>query len=655
MTAPRGHINTLKLSIPDTILYADRLYWMETLSNGYVHCTMDVNFYALLRKTEAERGKLTGPLAAAAGILRGRGDREDCMQRIVLDWALFRSKMTGREIRPNYMIQQFVRSPGGKPAIFRLFYNRSTRDTSASYAYQIVSLRGEKYDETELVKRCTVDYTVPGSVEITKATGVVLRPLIEAAESVSQYLNKGYNVRIEKIVLDFLKDDTGRLYLSGCKGLILDPATIPQAVRSALSPRTPASKDSQSAAKETTEERQKGSFIRCKLCRMHYGNDALSHSVSLRMLILFKVHAAKRVELPMDTSHLKVTTSDLLSQTLRVCPYCYVLVTSEFVLVELEHSLAAALNIPYQDEEFEENAQFHMQLQFLPKTLIQWRVIIHFHGIKNYMYTCQNTHLTLKLHTFQTKFEIQNDALNAVKGIYFFAHPKKSVRRFFSDFHAEFTVESENEILLKAKSPILLDFPVNMTPGNALITKKIITLFDPTGRTHCDLTTSVGISCDHYFESKYLKSELSKVLEVYIPQENYCNADPLPAQWMEHFGQDIKEVSFEEEFDVNQDYFPSLTRQEVKRMQGLESPFPPPLTGLQEGVVPKVTRNSLNVPKISTVRSKDSYDLATFETSSSVKALFSTVHTFLQTRNDTASEEKQGTKTANTARHRHFS
>lgn len=641
VTAPRAHINTLKLSIPDTILHADRVYWLETQTNGFIHCTEDVNFYAFLRKTEAQREKLTGPLAIAAGIMRGRGEREDCMQRIVLDWALFRSKMTGREVRPYNMIQQFVRSPGGKPAVLRLFYNRSTRDTAASFAYQIVSLRAEKYEDTELSKRCTVDYTVPGSVEITKASGVALRPLMEAAESLSMYLNRGYNVRIEKIVLDFLKDDTGRLYFSGCKGLILDTATIPQAVRSALSPRSPTtSSAARFSQREATEERQKGSFVRCKLCRMHYGNDDLSHSVSLRMLLLFKVHAAKRVDLPIDTSHLKITTSDLLSQTLRVCPYCYVMVTSEFVLVEMEKDFAAALNIPYREEELEEDERLEIQMQFLPKTFVQWRVLIHLHGLSNFNVLGEDLSLHVKLNTYRTRFLVQDRSdsvatLNALKGMYFFARPNKSVRRFLSDFKAEFTVESDTEILMTASSPILSDFPSSLSPKNALIAKKTITLFSPSAEGHCDLVATIGLSCDHICESKYIKVELAKLLDVYLPEEHYCNSDPLPEQWMEHFGQEPVEVSFEEEFNnANNYYFPTLTAQEVKRMQGLDSPFPLPLTGLATAPSALTHQGSTSMPRLSTVRGKDSCDLAGLETNSSVKELFSTVNAFLSTRGD---------------------
>jgi len=641
VTAPRAHINALKLTIPDTILHADRVYWLETQANGCIHCTEDVNFYAFLRKTEAQREKLTGPLAVAAGIMRGRGEREDCMQRIVLDWALFRSKMTNREVRPYNMIQQFVRSPGGKPAVLRLFYNRSTRDTAASFAYQIVSLKAEKYEETEMSKRCTVDYTVPGSVEITKATGVALWPLMEAAESVSMYLNRGYNVRIEKIVLDFLKDDTGRLYFSGCKGLILDTATIPQAVRSALSPRSPAtSSAARLSQKEATEERQKGSFVRCKLCRMHYSNDDLTHSVSLRMLLLFKVHAAKRVDLPIDTSHLKITTSDLLSQTLRVCPYCYVMVTSEFVLVELEKDFAVALNIPYREEELEEDERLNMQLQFLPKTLVQWRVLMHLHALNHFSGVGDDLSLYVKLHTYQTRFLIEDRrdsvaTLNVLKGMYFFAHPSKSVRKFLADFKAEFSVESDTEILLTTSSPILCDFPSSLTPNHALMSKKTITLFSPSAGGHCDLVVTIGLSCDHICESKYIKAELAKLLDVYVPEEHYCNSDPLPEQWMEHFGQEPVEVSFEEEFNnANNYYFPTLTAQEVKRMQGLDSPFPAPLTGLATAPPAQVHKGSISIPRISTVRSKDSCDLAGLETNSSVKELFSTVNAFLSTRGD---------------------
>ena len=112
-------------------------------------------------------------------------------------------------------------------------------------------------------------------------------------------------------------------------------------------------------------------FVHCKLCRLYYTNNQLSHLVSVRMLMLFKVHSLRRVELPVDTSHLKVTSADMLSQSVRICQYCYMLVTSEFELLNIEEILASSLNVPKKEISYEDDPKLEVQKHFLPKRLLQ--------------------------------------------------------------------------------------------------------------------------------------------------------------------------------------------------------------------------------------------------------------------------------------------
>lgn len=104
---------------------------------------------------------------------------------------------------------------------------------------------------------------------------------------------------------------------------------------------------------------------------MYYPNYELTHLVSVRMLIVYNVHVSQRLELTWDTSHLKVATSDMLSQSVRICQFCYLLVTSEAELMKTEEKLAKVLCVPKKDFELEEDKRLIVQLQFLPKQLIQ--------------------------------------------------------------------------------------------------------------------------------------------------------------------------------------------------------------------------------------------------------------------------------------------
>lgn len=647
---PRGGIEMLQLNLPETILFTDRIYHLRTLPTGFLSCSDDVNFFQFLKSREEGRNSSSSPLACAAGVLRVMGDTEDSMQKIVMDWVMFRQKMTGHEIRPGQMIQEFIRSPGGHPSVIRLFHQRTTRETAASYAYQIVATQSLKYPESELTKRCTVDFGSPGSLEVVKQTGAALRPLEDAAEHIAAYLSRGYHLRIDKIVLDFLKDEQGRLYFCGCKGFLLEEATIGLALRAPPSPtiqgfapsaaRYTVDLEDIARRKEELEDRKKGSFVRCRLCRLQYPNLELAHLVSVRMLMLFKMHAAKRVDLPMDTSHLKVTTSDLLSQSVRVCPYCYVMVTSEFLLVTMEKSMAEALNIPYREEALEEDPKHIIQLQFLPKALIQWRVLVHFQSIEGALDTGVGLTLQVKLHDYKTKFPLffkpgEDLILHSLKGLYFFSNPKKSISRFLREFQAEFSLECESKVLMKGVSPILSDFPSSLSMGSALTEKKHISLFLPGGSSRCDLVTAVGLSCDHICDSKYLKTALTKVLDVYLPEEHYCNTDPLPVEWMEHFGEEPLHLSFEEDVSVDNYYMPALTTQEVKRMQDISSPYPAPLNQLFIEPAPEPVKP----PSRSAAGARDNTEFSGLETEISILELYSSVQSFLDSRPEPTRKE----------------
>jgi hypothetical protein len=649
---PSGRIDTLQVNLPETIIFTDRIYHLQTLPTGFLSCSDEVNFFQFLKSREEGRHSQTNPLACAAGVLRVLGDTDDSMQKMVMDWIMLRQKLTGHEIRQGQMIQEFIRSPGGHPAVIRLFHQRTTRDTAASYAYQIVAIQSLKYPESELTKRCAVDFGSPGSLEVVKQTGAALRPLEEVAEHIATYLSRGYHLRIDKIVLDFLKDEQGKLFLCGCKGFLLEEATIGMALRAPLSASIPGfassafryTIDTEGIArrKEELEDRKKGSFVRCRLCRLQYPNLELAHLVSVRMLMLFKMHAAKRVDLPMDTSHLKVTTSDLLSQSVRVCPYCYVMVTSEFLLVTMEKSMAEALNIPYREEALEEDPKHLIQLQFLPKNLVQWRVLVHFQSIEGAVDVGVGMTLQVKLHDYKTRFALffkpgEDLTIHCLKGLYFFSNPKKSIRRFLEEFQAEFSLETDPKVMLKGVSPILSDFPAALSMGSALTEKKHVSLFLQGGISRCNLVVTVGLSCDHTCDSKYLKTALTKVLDVYLPEEHYCNTDPLPVEWMEHFGEEPLNLSFEEDVSVDNYYMPALTTQEVKRMQDISSPYPAPLNQLFIEPAPEPAKPTAR--SVAGGRDSAYAEFSGLETEISILELYSSVQHFLDSRPEPTRKE----------------
>lgn len=107
--------------------------------------------------------------------------------------------------------------------------------------------------------------------------------------------------------------------------------------------------------------------MHCKICRINYPSKELRNLVSMRMYLQYQKHVSLRKELPSEMSSIHVVTNDQLSQSIRVCSYCYMLVISEFELISVEQKLASVLNIPLMD--LNRSEDLNIQTQFLPKML----------------------------------------------------------------------------------------------------------------------------------------------------------------------------------------------------------------------------------------------------------------------------------------------
>lgn len=57
---------------------------------------------------------------------------------------------------------------------------------------------------------------MPWLLEVFKASGTAIKPFEREAYKIIQFLEKGYNIRINEIVLDFIKDEEGVIWFCSC-------------------------------------------------------------------------------------------------------------------------------------------------------------------------------------------------------------------------------------------------------------------------------------------------------------------------------------------------------------------------------------------------------------------------------------------------------
>ena len=588
LRAPRGDIKELELNIPETLYYTDKHYYLYTMPNGRLNYSMEVHCFEFMRIIEKLRkdSSDTHAFNRVAAVMRGKGNREEDMIKFVLDWGTFRNRMSSNEAKPWTMTQKFLRLAGGRPSVTRLHYFPHEKSNRANFAYFVNSIALNPYEEDCDLQKCVVNTDKPSKLEVFTMSGGSILPFEKEASKVVKYLNKGYNVRIQEIILDFLKDEEGTIWFCGCKGLRIDTSTLVNALflKEDWSPY-------QSSHKPSECKKGLMSFVHCKLCRLNYPNHELQHLVSVRMLILYKMHVNQRMELPWDTSHLKVATNDMLSQSVRICQYCYMLVTCEFELIEVEQKMASMLAVSIKETAYEEDPRLIVQLQFLPKELKQWRILMVIENMFDFeSITPSDFYLHYKFGKQTTSFPfewkvVKNKAencifLNILKVHYLFCDTEKSIKQFLNSFSLEIQLsESQNpneKIVCKSKEPGLSELSSSLPLGYALCQRKQTVLFDKQNKPMCTLGVVLGISCDKVVQSKKIKVLMDKYQEVYVPESHYFTVDPLPTEWMELFGMDPEiQETFGPSFDEKNFYQSQLNKEELRRMKDLSNPFPP--------------------------------------------------------------------------------
>lgn len=588
LRVPRGSVKDLKINIPESIYYKEKIYYIYTSDDGSVCYRNDVFGYKFLRILEGYRKNDDGDVSnRIAAIVRAASDDLNDMQKFVMDWGQVNMKLSSNELIQYTLMQRFIHTPGHRPALTRLHFFANNKENKANYAYFINNISTESTGSYKDLQKYVVNTKDAKNIEFFVKSGAAIKYYELEAKKLADFLNKGYNIRIEKLVLDFLTDSEGKIWLSGCKACEVDLSTLPNSL---LPLQDWWESNFKPPEKKKEENQYLMNFVHCKLCRLYYTNNQLSHLVSVRMLMVFKVHSLGRGELPLDTSHLKVTSADMLSQSVRICQYCYMLVTSEFELMNVEEALGKALNIPKKEISYEEDPKIQVQKHFLPKKLTQYRILIFINRIYDAKFNknLKNLHIHIKFDEIVTSFKIklkekqENSekvfVVDLLKVHYILSGEGKSLEKLINSEILEIKLTNSDKYNEKSialsKSQCLQGLPMTLKPSEAFYTKKQILLFSPSDEVLSNFSIYFGLSCDKLIDSKTIKVPLNKVLDFYIPDFHFVTVDPLPVPWLELFGEEISvDESFANRIEESQFYRPVMSMTEMLRMEDITSPY----------------------------------------------------------------------------------
>lgn len=588
LSAPHASVTSLHLNLPKTLYYSNSLYMLwtgtpHTDEQGSIRIDRDAHVVKFLKMVETQKPtEISHVFDQVAVVLRAKSSPEGDMKKFVLDWSTFRQKILAHDIKQLTMLQEFVHSPSGKPSVLRLTYYVSTKSPRGNFAF-LLSSTVHTNPHAGLLHKTVTDSSLPNGVEIFRQTGKSLRPYELQARNLVDFLQRGYRVRVEEIVLDFLKSPNGRVWLCGCKGFRLDPSTI-----SPLSSLPPF--DSVSPPEEP---RPKDSFVTCKLCRLQHANRDLPHLVSLKMLYIFQAHVLRRRKLPFEAGHLRAVSAELMSQSVRICACCFLVITAEHNLYDTELRLGRVMSIPMQEEDIFLARTQNPDLQFFPKELRQYRVLVQFISLETESllgngaplflhFQLINAKATYSLSKVEQKPDSRLYPIQALRLAYIFTPPDKPLKAFLSKANVVVSVTDSavwglGQTFASSSSPLLQCFPPSLAPRTALFTHLTFSLFSPSRKLHFPLDLGLGLSCDQVLNTERIQTALTRTFDGFMPEDCYFNTEPLPEEWMEAFGQRTEQDSFGPVENLEDAYSPQIQFADVQRMQDPTSPFPTPL------------------------------------------------------------------------------
>lgn len=530
----------LNVSIPISFLLSEDRYLLwteETPSGPVVRCETDFRIADILRKFEGCRLR-----SCPAAVLRMPDGPLSCMKAVPLHYHEFCDKLIRSQYPGQALVQMFLSSQAGRPAVTRLFYPARSRPLSSSLAFIITATDAG-------LKRPYGKHILLGEMldgfEAYPMSGQALNSYEAAAREVVRFLEAAYRVRIDDIVLDFMPDTKGRIWLIGCKGLTVNAAT--EAVK-AIRQRQTAGKDTEELKElYAAELDEKLTSTHCKLCQLLYTPRELTQVLPYQTLLLFKRHCEKSGRNKPNLTHLKACSVQALVHWVRLCDICYMLVRQEFELVETEKRLAKALHIPVEQDNLLVPREV-TQPSYMPAKLQQWRVLLYFKKLEVKEET--KGQLVVEFELFgrknglklETSWEEGKTAVcHTSKLIYFFASSPAEALSLCQSTEISFLLKHplSSHSLSQGKCKPLAHFSCQ-TAFLPAVCEPITLLLFSNDHVWGSLQLVVGLTCDREIRVKDLPISFTRYMNVYIPEQSYCNSEPLPEAWLEQFTEEYK-------------------------------------------------------------------------------------------------------------------
>lgn len=521
------HCNStpLHINIPDILVIYKVILWLRT-EQGRVKSLKEFELKDFLRTLDSSEGSF-------AAVLRNTNDRGYGPRVVCLSKSEVTEKFNKLQFPAYGSIQKFVPTAGGQIVTIRLFYR--TRG-SASKAFSI------KLPQDSSRYALSTEFGM-ARLEVTEVSGHIVASLCEIAAKLISFLTSHYHIRFETLVLDFIRDLKGVVWLINCKGFLYDKNVNEARLIRHASLQKLRGAERKQVRKEQQDEQLDSKH--CRLCLLPYRPSELCKILPYKLLLQYKHHALKNGRAGMDLSHIRPTAVDSISHTLRVCEICYMLVMSEFQLEKQEARLAELLGVPVREVDFAREAEV-IQPITMPVSIHEWRVLVHFETLTlfpglemDYSWWLHYDFLGLRysrrlsdlIASTESSFSLPITRLH-----YFFAVKDPSTGPICRqlEMRLSLTYSEKSVSVLEGTFAPLAVFSFDFSMFSAFLASHTVLLFGEE-QTQGEVRLKIGFSLDREIRPKSLPVSIRRFNQVFIPEETYITSQPLPQAWLEVF------------------------------------------------------------------------------------------------------------------------
>ena len=443
-----------------------------------------------------------------------------------------------------------------RPALLRVFIVNSTRSGKVSHAFVIANTH--ESPSLNSICRYIIRTDLPCSFTVYRQSCLSLQKAMLAGDQIISHLQRRYYIRIEEIVLDFIEDLQGQLWLISCKGYRVEDVEIPRYIPTRIEQ------------------------VRCRLCLHTVKTREMEHVLPFKMLLLFKYHAARRGRLVINLSHIRANSQDYLSHWIRLCDLCHMIVQAEFMLLQTENELGRLLNIPVSPPEILGNPLYNYP-NYMPAQLPQWRLFLCFDHIE-WISTNKTPGLFLKFRVFEATFSLYRslkldkiDTLNAAKLFYYYSDTDQNTLQNVQQMMVTVKIGKgkgwEGEQFSASFRPLTVFS--KLPSGNSACAGSMRV---PVYRKEEDVTAwirvVVGIECGHETVIKELQTSIKRMGDLFLPDPGFMTCDALSEEWLEavdcHYRVNLeKTIIRDEDEELETCYSPLLSLRRMLSMPAI--------------------------------------------------------------------------------------